>query len=93
MEKNLNQYISGSVALKPIPAEHECTMIQFEDCFTPQPYYRGKHARQPIFDWMSHSLSTESIMGVSFNGATPVQVVCATVVFMITALSFAFFGA
>ncbi|MDO5117807.1 MAG: hypothetical protein Q4D34_04900 [Eggerthellaceae bacterium] len=68
-------------------------MIQFEDCITPQPYYRGKHARQPIFDWMSHSLSTESIMGVPFNGATPAQAVLATIVFMATALSFVFLGA
>ncbi|MBE6464659.1 MAG: hypothetical protein E7003_04990 [Eggerthellaceae bacterium] len=93
MEKNFNQYISGSVALKPIPAEHECALIPFEDCITPQPYYRGKHARQPLFDWMVHSFSTESIKGVSFNGATPAQAVFTAIVFMVTALSFAFFGA
>ena len=93
MKKNFIEYVSGSVALKPIPAEHECTVIQFDDCITRQPYYRGKHARQPIFDWMHHSLATESIMGVSFNGATAKQAVCATIVFMTTALCFAFFGA
>lgn len=93
MKKNFNQYISGSAALKPIPAEHECEVIQFDDCIARKPYYRGKHARQPLFDWMHVSLSTESLKGVPFNRATAKQAVCTAVVFMVTALSFVMIGA
>lgn len=91
--KKFNGYVSGSMALQPIPAEHECTVIPFEDCMARAPYYHGKHARQPLFDWMHISLSTESLMGVPFNRATTKQAVLAVAVFMSTALSFVFIGA
>lgn len=93
MKKNFNQYVSGSAALKPMPAEHECAVIQFDDYISPEPYYRGKHARQPIFDWMHISLSSESLSGVPFNKATAKQAVCAFAVFMSTALCFVLIGA
>ena len=76
--KNIsNAYNAGSLALREVEYHEPCKIISYQECIEPEPWFRGKHARQPIFDWMIHSLQSESISGVAFNRASKSSAVLA----------------